>query len=141
MSEQRTAYQVKEPNPSGIPIRWLNFLQRVARLERGKVYNITVIIPECADSDPQWAISGSAKVENGGWVMSENTNGIDDVSDALEQVNTVCRSFGVAAAEAAANLAASLRPFFADLERNHPDAFIDGKLWDDWVMFVHGDKL
>jgi hypothetical protein len=65
MSELREAYIVKEPNPTGIPIRWINFLQRVARLERGRIYTITVIIPERADSEPQWAVSDGGKVENG----------------------------------------------------------------------------
>lgn len=58
-------YAVKEPNPTGIPARWMNFLQRMARLERGKIYTVTVIVPERADCEPQWAISEGAKVENG----------------------------------------------------------------------------
>ena len=68
MSEHRPPYftgNVKEPNPTGIPARWLRFLYRMARLEGGKVYTITVIVPDKPDSEPQWAISGSAKVENG----------------------------------------------------------------------------
>lgn len=65
MSETAVAYQVKQPNPTGIPVRWLRFLYRMAALERGKVYNITVIVPDCADSEPTWAIVGGAKVENG----------------------------------------------------------------------------
>ncbi len=66
MTESRAPYVVKEPNPSGIPALWLRFLYRVAKLERGRIYQITVIVPEKADSEPQWAISGGSKVENGG---------------------------------------------------------------------------
>lgn len=66
MSELKAAYVVKEPNPTGIPARWLRFLYRVAGLQRGQVYNITLIVPDKPDSEPQWAISGQGKVENGG---------------------------------------------------------------------------
>lgn len=62
--ESSVAYTVKEPNPTGIPARWLHLLYRLAKLERGKVYTITLIVPT-EDGDPQWAISGAAKVENG----------------------------------------------------------------------------
>lgn len=64
--EERAAYVVKDPNPTGIPVRWLRFLYRMARLERGKVYHVTIIIPDKADCEPTWAISDGAKVENGG---------------------------------------------------------------------------
>lgn len=63
--EERATYQTKEPNPSGIPTRWLRFLYRMAGLERGKIYQVTVIVPEKADSEPQWVIGDGAKVENG----------------------------------------------------------------------------
>lgn len=66
MSEQRATYAATQPNPSGIPSRWLRFLYRMAKLERGKIYHVTIIVPEKADSEPQWAISDGAKVENGG---------------------------------------------------------------------------
>lgn len=64
MSEQRVAYEVKQPNPAGIPTRWLRFLYRMATLKGGQVYTITVIIPDKPDREPQWAISDGAKVEN-----------------------------------------------------------------------------
>lgn len=64
MSEARAAYQCAAPNPNGIPARWVRFMLRMAALERGKVYNITVIMPDKADCEPQWAISSGAKVEN-----------------------------------------------------------------------------
>ena len=64
LAEHRTVYPVKEPNPAGIPARWINFLQRVARLERGRIYTIVLIVPEHADIEPQWAVSDGAKVEN-----------------------------------------------------------------------------
>lgn len=64
LAEHRTVYPVKEPNPAGIPARWLRFLYRVAGLERGRIYTVTVIVPHDADSEPQWAISDGAKVEN-----------------------------------------------------------------------------
>jgi hypothetical protein len=63
--EHAVPYVVKEPNPTGIPARWLRFLYRMATLENGRVYTITVIMPTKPDSEPQWAISGCAKVENG----------------------------------------------------------------------------
>lgn len=65
VSDTVAAYQTKQPNPAGIPTRWLRFLYRMAGLERGKVYNITVIVPYESDTEPTWAISGGAKVENG----------------------------------------------------------------------------
>lgn len=65
MSEQGQAYQVKQPNPTGIPARWLRFLYRMAGLERGKMYTVTLIVPNEPDAEPTWAISGGAKVENG----------------------------------------------------------------------------
>lgn len=66
MSQERVQYAVKEPNPTGIPARWLRFLYRMAKLEAGKVYTVTVIMPSEPDSEPTWAIMGGAKVENGG---------------------------------------------------------------------------
>jgi len=63
--ETKAVYAVKEPNPSGIPVRWLRFLYRVAGLERGRLYHVTIIVPEQSDAEPTWAISGGAKVENG----------------------------------------------------------------------------
>ncbi len=65
MSEQKAAYTVKEPNPTGIPARWLRFLYRMAQLENGRVYTVTLIMPSKPDSEPQWAISDGTKVENG----------------------------------------------------------------------------
>jgi hypothetical protein len=64
VSETAVAYRTKEPNSVGIPARWLRFLYRVAGLERGRVYTITVIVPSQADHEPQWAISEGVKVEN-----------------------------------------------------------------------------
>lgn len=46
-------------------MRWVNFLQRVARLERGRVYTLTLIVPSHADAEPVWAISSEGKIENG----------------------------------------------------------------------------
>jgi hypothetical protein len=65
MSEQRAQYTVKEPNPAGIPARWLRFLYRVAKLEAGRVYTLTLIVPSQVDAEPTWAISGEGKIENG----------------------------------------------------------------------------
>lgn len=65
MTEQRAAY-VTQPNPTGIPARWMRFLYRMAKLEAGKVYTVTVIMPNEPDREPTWAIAPGAKVENGG---------------------------------------------------------------------------
>lgn len=65
--EERVAYQVvPQPNSVGIPVRWLRFLYRMAGLERGRLYHVTIIVPEQSDAEPTWAISGGSKVENGG---------------------------------------------------------------------------
>jgi hypothetical protein len=64
MSEERVVYAVREPNPTGIPARWLRFLYRMATLKGGQIYTITVIVPDKPDGEPQWAISSGAKVEN-----------------------------------------------------------------------------
>jgi hypothetical protein len=61
MSERAVAY---DANPN-IPSRWLRFLYRVAGLEHGRVYTITLIVPSTSDSEPQWAISAEGKIENG----------------------------------------------------------------------------
>lgn len=66
MSQERVQYAVKEPNPTGIPARWLRLLYRLARLEAGKMYNITIVVPEKPDSEPTWGIGVGVKVENGG---------------------------------------------------------------------------
>lgn len=62
MSEAAVDYKV--PNPTGIPARWLRFLYRMAQLERGKIYHVTIIVPEKVDSEPRWAIDTGAKLEN-----------------------------------------------------------------------------
>jgi hypothetical protein len=62
MSERATAYEV---NHVRVPARWLNFLYRCAQLKGGQVYTITVIVPDKADTEPQWAISAEGKLENG----------------------------------------------------------------------------
>ena len=64
MVEHRTVYPVKEPNPAGIPARWLRFLYRVAGLQAGRIYHVTIIMPNDNEHEPQWAISDGAKVEN-----------------------------------------------------------------------------
>jgi hypothetical protein len=64
VSEAKAAYVVKEPNPAGIPARWLNFLQRCARLEGGRTYNFVLIVP-ADDSDPIWSLLADGKLENG----------------------------------------------------------------------------
>lgn len=64
MNEERAAHLVREPNPSGIPSRWLRFLYRMAKLQGGNVYTITVIVPREPDGEPQWAISANAPIEN-----------------------------------------------------------------------------
>lgn len=66
MSEQCAPYVVKEPNPSGIPARWLRFLYRMAGLERGKVYNMVVIVPDKETEPVKWTFVGNGKLENGG---------------------------------------------------------------------------
>lgn len=66
MTEQRVDYQVVHPPHARVPARWLRFLYRMAQLENGRVYTITVIMPSQPDSEPQWAITDGAKVENGG---------------------------------------------------------------------------
>ncbi len=66
MTEQCSPHAVKEPNPSGIPARWLRLLYRLAGLERGRLYHVTIIVPDKLDSEPTWAITAGAKVENGG---------------------------------------------------------------------------
>ena len=66
MSETKVAYQVAPQPHARVPERWLRFLFRMAQLERGRVYNITVIIPDKPESEPQWSIAGAAKLENGG---------------------------------------------------------------------------
>jgi len=63
--EQKASYQVAEHNHARVPARWLRFLFRVAGLERGRLYHVTIIVPEQSDAEPTWAISGGAKVENG----------------------------------------------------------------------------
>jgi len=64
LAEHRTAIPVKEPNPAGIPARWMNFLQRIARLEGGRTYNLVLIVP--ADGgDPSWSLLAEGKLENG----------------------------------------------------------------------------
>jgi hypothetical protein len=66
MSEVKAVYQVKEPNPTGIPARWLRFLYRVARLDTGYCYTITLIVPPKDGDAPQWAILNKAAIESGG---------------------------------------------------------------------------
>jgi hypothetical protein len=65
VSELRTEYQVPEPNPTGIPRQWLPILQRMARLERGKIYDITLVVPDEPGSKPYWGLTGQAKIEGG----------------------------------------------------------------------------
>lgn len=64
MTEFATQYTVAQPPHARVPERWLRFLFRVAQLEAGRVYTITVIVPSKPDSEPQWAISDGSKVEN-----------------------------------------------------------------------------
>lgn len=62
--EHRSTCEAKEPNPVGIPTRWLRFLYRMASLKGGQMYTITLIVPDKPNSEPQWAISSGMKVEN-----------------------------------------------------------------------------
>lgn len=65
MSEAAVSYQVNQMPYARLPKRWLPLFFRLAGLERGKVYNIAIIVPDKPDSDPQLAILGQGKVENG----------------------------------------------------------------------------
>lgn len=47
-----------------VPSAWLRFLYRVAGLERGRIYTITLVVPEKAGSEPQWAIQAAGVLEN-----------------------------------------------------------------------------
>lgn len=63
--EERAAYVVTQPNPTGIPARWLRFLYRVASLEGGRTYMLAITIPDKPGHEPTWAVIGDGKVENG----------------------------------------------------------------------------
>jgi hypothetical protein len=48
--------------PTYTPAWVLSFIRRLAKLERGRAHEITLILPENG-ADPYWVIKGSAKVE------------------------------------------------------------------------------
>ncbi len=48
-----------------VPSAWLRFLYRVAGLERGRIYTITLVIPATDATEPQWAIQSAGLIENG----------------------------------------------------------------------------
>lgn len=66
MSEVKVSYAVKQPNPTGIPVRWLRFLYRVATLKGGRVYNMVLRVPEKQTDPVTWAFLGDGKEENEG---------------------------------------------------------------------------
>lgn len=47
-----------------MPARLRNLMQRLARLERGKVYTLVLIVPDSADGEPCWSLQNEAKLEN-----------------------------------------------------------------------------
>lgn len=48
-----------------VPAAWLRFLYRMAGLERGRVYTITLIVPDKAQAEPMWTVDATRQLENG----------------------------------------------------------------------------
>jgi hypothetical protein len=51
---------------SRIPRDIYNFWRRVGTLARGRVYNVTLIVPEHPDRPVQWVFTEAGKLENEG---------------------------------------------------------------------------
>lgn len=47
-----------------LPSQWIRLLYRLAGLERGRIYTITLVVPEKAGSEPQWGIQAAGVLEN-----------------------------------------------------------------------------
>lgn len=47
-----------------VPGQLVNFVKRLASLERGHGYSITLIVPERREDEPQWMVLPLGKVEN-----------------------------------------------------------------------------
>lgn len=47
-----------------VPSQWIRLIYRLAALERGRIYTITLVVPEKANSEPQWAIQAAGVLEN-----------------------------------------------------------------------------
>lgn len=65
MSERAEVYQVAQPKPT-IPRDLFNFWRRVLKLQRGRVYNLLIEIPERQDDAITWTFLGDGKRENEG---------------------------------------------------------------------------
>lgn len=52
------------PDAPPLPLDLVKWWRRVRDLERGKVYLLTVTIPEAREDEIQWSILGAGKTEN-----------------------------------------------------------------------------
>jgi hypothetical protein len=50
--------------PQYWPKWWVQFAMRVGKLERGKVYEVMLVLPE-GDAEPQWFVKSGSKLEGG----------------------------------------------------------------------------
>lgn len=69
MSERRAQYitqpyEYQSDNGNGVPPALLRLAYRLAQLERGNMYTITVTIPHDRRQDPQWSVLALGKIEN-----------------------------------------------------------------------------
>lgn len=61
---ERIGVQKPTEHSSDIPALWLRFVYRVAQLQRGQAYALTIFVPEDKGSEPVWAIKPIGKIEN-----------------------------------------------------------------------------
>lgn len=63
--EERVAYSLPQPTNT-VPRDLFNFWRRVLKLQRGRVYNVLLRVPEKQDQPVTWVFLGDGKEENGG---------------------------------------------------------------------------